>query len=103
MSAVVSRVRSGRELELDIVLSDLLENMEDVGEEGRELGRLKESVKVVEELGIDSFPERGDVGCRSVARSVCATSEVSVILSSRHSSHRCHCKQIGYLCTHAFL
>lgn len=33
--------------------------MEDVGEEGLELGRLKESVNVEFERGVDDFEERG--------------------------------------------
>ena len=65
MSAVVSRARSGRrELEFDMLLceewvEEELEKIEEVGEGGREEGRLKESVNVELECDCDVGGEGG--------------------------------------------
>lgn len=49
---MVDRCRSGLELEVDIESCEELENMDGVGEEGRDSGRLKERVKVVLDGGV---------------------------------------------------
>jgi hypothetical protein len=48
MSAVFWRMSSGREDDEDMVLCENEEKIEEEGEEDREEGRLKESVKVVD-------------------------------------------------------
>lgn len=63
MSAVFSRARSGRrELEFDMLLCEEWEEeekIEEVGDEGRESGRLKESVNV--ELELECEPDEVEV------------------------------------------
>lgn len=58
------RTRSGLELEVDIVLREDSEKIEEVGEDGREVGRLKEREKLELDGGVELFNEGEDLGER---------------------------------------
>lgn len=59
MSAVLCRIKSGRELVEDIVCCDEDYIVEGVGEEGLEGGRLKESARIGSELEVGEGFEVG--------------------------------------------